>query len=451
MNANDELRRILEAIQEAQGDSPDLIEDQDLAKTVSMPLQDLRDLLEILEESGYILLDQDSGGYAARIIAKGRLALKSLLPLETILSSPGTGSQGETLEARGSMRTILLLAANPKNTQRIRLDQEQRQIEQALERSKKRDEFKLVSKWAVTDDDLRRALLDYEPEIVHFAGHGSGIGLEFENEYGFSLPINGQALAGLFKLCSGHVQCVVLNACYSRFQAEAIAQHIDFVVGMSKAIGDQAAIKFSLGFYDGIVSGRGYEDAFDLGRNAIDLRGIPEHETPVLLKKCVLNSLPSQRRSDVNRVHLDALYGAAARKAEEVRSRETWTSEDLENIRSQVWRNVNNLGKSWAICPLDSLPLTITLHTWEFTDADISVYCKRHDHVRIEKTNDPMRPSFIGKNWLEHHIKGMSEIVLRGFKVYCPVCGTVVRSRVDGDYVLLNCLRCGQHALVPVR
>jgi len=183
------------------------------------------------------------------------------------------------------MRTILLLAANPKNTQRIRLDQEQRQIEQALERSKKRDEFKLVSKWAVTDDDLRRALLDHEPEIVHFAGHGNGLGLEFENEYGFSLPINGQALAGLFKLCAGHVQCVVLNACYSRFQADAIAQHIDFVVGMSKAIGDQASIKFSLGFYDGIVSGRGYEDAFDLGRNAIDLKGIPEYETPLFCSR----------------------------------------------------------------------------------------------------------------------------------------------------------------------
>ena len=124
MNANDEIRRILQAINEAQGDSPDLIEDQDIAKTISMPLQDLRDLLEILGESGYILLDQDSGGYAARIIAKGRLALKSLLPLETILSSLGTGSQGVTLEARGSMRTILLLAANPKNTKRIRLDDE---------------------------------------------------------------------------------------------------------------------------------------------------------------------------------------------------------------------------------------------------------------------------------------------------------------------------------------
>ncbi len=165
MNANNELRRILQAIDEAKGDSPNFIEDQDIAKTISMPLQDLRDLLEILGESGYIVLVKNRGGYAARIIAKGRLALKSLLPLETILSSPGTGSEGGSLEAKRSMRTILLLAANPKNTKRIRLDEEQRRIEQALERSRKRDEFKLISKWAVTDDDLRRALLETSPRL----------------------------------------------------------------------------------------------------------------------------------------------------------------------------------------------------------------------------------------------------------------------------------------------
>jgi hypothetical protein len=75
---------------------------------------------------------------------------------------------------------------------------------------------------------------------------------------------------------------VVLNACYSEQQAEAIAKHIDYVVGMKKAIGDEAAIKFAVGFYDALGAGMNYEIAFDFGRNAIDLRGIPEHLTPVL-------------------------------------------------------------------------------------------------------------------------------------------------------------------------
>lgn len=203
------------------------------------------------------------------------------------------------------MRTLLILAANPKDTPRLRLDKELKRIEQGLERSKKRDQFKLVFKWATTDDDLRRALLDHEPEVVHFAGHGTGkghggtgrdlvppegvdsSGLAFEDEGGNIQLISGDALARLFELCADSVKCVVLNACYSEFQANAISQHIDFVIGMKKAIGDDAAIKFAVGFYDALGAGRDFEKAFRFGCSAIDLKGIPEHLTPVLKIKAI--------------------------------------------------------------------------------------------------------------------------------------------------------------------
>ena len=115
-----------------------------------------------------------------------------------------------------TVRTILILAAIPKNTERLRLDEEVRKIEQGLERWKKRDQFKLVVKWAVTDDDLRRALLDHEPEIVHFSGHGTGAGksdpgrhlvpvgkddqagLAFEDDTGQVQLISGESLSQLF-------------------------------------------------------------------------------------------------------------------------------------------------------------------------------------------------------------------------------------------------------------
>ena len=165
-------------------------------------------------------------------------------------------------------RTILILASNPRNTEPLRLDEEVKKIEQGLESARRRDQFKLVQKWAVTDDELRRALLDHEPEIVHFAGHGTekgrgGLGrdlippenvdtggLVFEEDSGKIQIISVDALARLFELCADHVKCVLLNACYSEVQAEAIAQHIDNVVGMKQAIGDDAAIKFAVGFYD---------------------------------------------------------------------------------------------------------------------------------------------------------------------------------------------------------
>ena len=109
--------------------------------------------------------------------------------------------------------------------------------------------------------------------------------MAFENERGQVLQITGQSLARLFECCVSHVRCVVLNACYSEVQANAIVQHIDYVIGMNKAVGDEAAIKFAEGFYDALLAGRPYDLAFKFGCTAIDLRGIPEHLTPVLKKR----------------------------------------------------------------------------------------------------------------------------------------------------------------------
>jgi SIR2-like domain/CHAT domain len=198
------------------------------------------------------------------------------------------------------MRTILILAANPMGTSRLRLDEEVKRIKQSLRRANRRDQFKVIDEWAVTDDDLRQALLDNEPEVVHFAGHGvrdgqlatgrelipaGGVdadGLAFEENAGHVQLISGDALATLFELCSESVKCVVLNACYSEAQANVIARHIDFVIGMKKAIGDPAAIKFAVGFYDALFAGKDFENSFKFGRNAIDLKGIPEHLTPII-------------------------------------------------------------------------------------------------------------------------------------------------------------------------
>ncbi len=182
-----------------------------------------------------------------------------------------------------SARTILLVAANPASTQALDLRGEHCAISQCLERAPKQHTLRVVAETAVTDDDLRRALLKHEPEIVHFSGHGAGnAGLVFE-EAGEPLFISGDALATLLGLCSNHVKCVVLNACYSEVQAQSISSVVDFVVGMSRAIGDIAAIKFSIGFYDAIAFGRSYTDAFHFGCNAISLRGIPESLTPTLI------------------------------------------------------------------------------------------------------------------------------------------------------------------------
>jgi len=180
-------------------------------------------------------------------------------------------------------KTILILAANPKNTPPLRLDQEAREIGNGLERAQKRDEFILKQKLAVRPVDVRRAMLDDKPNIVHFCGHGSeNEGIVFEDENGYTKLVGTDTLAGFFELFADKVECVILNACYSEVQAEAIARHIPYVIGMKKAIGDTAAIEFAIAFYDALGAGESVEFAYKLACNAIQWAGIPEHLTPVI-------------------------------------------------------------------------------------------------------------------------------------------------------------------------
>jgi hypothetical protein len=187
----------------------------------------------------------------------------------------------------GPSKRILILSANPIDTKRLRLEVEVRDSVESMLRSRYRDKFDIRSIGGVRLRDMRTALLDNEPHIVHFTGHGKEDGLVLEGELGFSTRMSAEALGGLFKMFSNHVECVILNACNSEKQAAVICEHIAYVVGMRGDIRDKAAIEFAVGFYDGIGAGRSIEEAFEFGRNAVHAKFPDEaqHLIPVLKKK----------------------------------------------------------------------------------------------------------------------------------------------------------------------
>ncbi|MCP4695925.1 MAG: CHASE2 domain-containing protein [Gammaproteobacteria bacterium] len=192
-------------------------------------------------------------------------------------------------------KTILFLAANPVNTGRLRLDGEISKIDEGLRRAKQRDVFRLEKRGAVQPNDVGRALLDIEPNIVHFSGHGEGeAGIVLEDATGQSKLVDDEALAGLFELFAGSVECVVLNACYSEAQARAIARHIPWVIGMSAAISDTAALEFAVAFYDALGAGKPFEFAYKYACQSIRMAGIPEHLTPVLEHRVTDKKEPEQ-------------------------------------------------------------------------------------------------------------------------------------------------------------
>ncbi|MEM7368857.1 MAG: CHAT domain-containing protein [Bacteroidota bacterium] len=208
-----------------------------------------------------------------------------------------------------SMIKILFLAANPEDTGRLRLGVELREIRESIQLSTHRDKFDLEERFAVRAQDLSRAMLQYRPTIVHFSGHGLELdapasapgsrsldfsalenkqlsgGIALEDDQGKTQVVSAEALAGLFKLFEGKIHCVLLNACHSKLQADAIIQHVPYVVGMNTEVPDKTAITFASSFYDALGAGEDIPFAFELAKANIALEGLPGADIPELIRQ----------------------------------------------------------------------------------------------------------------------------------------------------------------------
>lgn len=178
---------------------------------------------------------------------------------------------------------ILFLAANPKDTSSLRLGEEVRQIEDRIAFGSVRDSFDLDQRHALRTSDLQRVLLKYQPHIVHFSGHGSETQeIVLEDDLGKSKSVSREALVKLFRVLKDNVRVIVLNACLSKPQAEALQGLIDYTIGMNKEIGDKMAINFAGAFYQALAFDRTVPEAFELAKVEVDLAGLEGSDIPEL-------------------------------------------------------------------------------------------------------------------------------------------------------------------------
>jgi hypothetical protein len=176
---------------------------------------------------------------------------------------------------------LLLVFANPKGTSAIRLQDEQRAIRDAISRSKAKNNIHVDVLPATRVDDLRRALLAKEYDIVHFSGHGGPGTLCFETEEGNSID---SPLLALAELVSRYplIKCVVLNSCSSLAQLIEVAP---ITIGMEKPVDDADAIEFARGFYDALAAGREIDFAVEEGKSAAKMKALPGASVKILISK----------------------------------------------------------------------------------------------------------------------------------------------------------------------
>ena len=181
-------------------------------------------------------------------------------------------------------KKVLFLAANPEGTTAGDLDKQHREIRAGIRSAEYRDSLELITAFATRPDDLMQLLLEHKPHIVHFTGHGtSAQEIILEGNDGQPQAVSKEALLALFRALKDNIQLVLLIACYSEPQAKAITQVIDCTIGMDDAIRVDAAIVFSASFYRALGFGRSVREAFELGKAALLLEGIPGETTPQLL------------------------------------------------------------------------------------------------------------------------------------------------------------------------
>jgi hypothetical protein len=171
---------------------------------------------------------------------------------------------------------ILILSANPWSTGRILVDEEARAISERIQEGPYRDRFELHNHGCVRPIDLQRLLLNYEPQIVHFSGHGSKRQrIVLSGTHGRSKTVDQQGLADVFALYSNHVRLVLLNACFTKAQARSICEVVNYSVGTGRAIGDKVGVAFAGAFYRALGFGKSVRDAFASARAELALTKMP--------------------------------------------------------------------------------------------------------------------------------------------------------------------------------
>lgn len=157
---------------------------------------------------------------------------------------------------------ILILTANPVNTQELKLETEHRLLRNRMHENVEVGTCEILHQWAARQSDVQDAIKTYKPHIVHFAGHADAGGICLEDDEGECRPVSKSELSLLLNSSKDHLRLVTLNACSSAAQMEKLGQSVDYIVGTSSPVEDAAAVMFAAHFYAAVAVGSTVREAF---------------------------------------------------------------------------------------------------------------------------------------------------------------------------------------------
>jgi esterase/lipase superfamily enzyme len=181
-------------------------------------------------------------------------------------------------------KCILVLAANPRGTDRVELERAADLIHAQLAQGRYGKDYQVQIEQGIRLEDLRRYLVKYKPTIVHVVGQGSATGeILLADDSDRVAAVTPTEIAHLFTIEEQQIECVVLNSCFSLEMADALLEFIPCTIGIDEDNYDPAAVTFISEFYGGIFAGKGYYGAYELGRKQIPVSKRENDGLPCLM------------------------------------------------------------------------------------------------------------------------------------------------------------------------
>jgi hypothetical protein len=142
--------------------------------------------------------------------------------------------------------------------------------------------------------ELRKILKSFEPDIIHFTGHGSQSGLIFQD----GQEISPTTLKEIFENLHA-IQLVFLNACYSINQVSQLKNltNIGYIIGMKDKIAEIIAEDFAITFYKLYKENRDIVEAFEDALKEYEQK----YDKLPILPELIRNSNYSYKNNDDNR------------------------------------------------------------------------------------------------------------------------------------------------------
>ena len=173
---------------------------------------------------------------------------------------------------------ILAATATPTDEPPLNLENELLKLKSTLQESEQSSRIDLRIEENVTRNQLRQAIEDYKPHILHFAGHGkrgANMGeLALTSDDGCADMVSAEELLALIQ--GADLQLIILNACEtamapeakhsSGFVTQSLARFLTkagtpAVIGMQYRIPDEIAHNFSLDFYKALGKNKPIDQA----------------------------------------------------------------------------------------------------------------------------------------------------------------------------------------------